>query len=129
MTAAQTGSLPESDRVSLSREDVVYSTEGSADLTQRAINEIYARHGWIFGNEYYNKLFRGFEWYVPMYEPDKFDNAWLNEHEKANLALLTEYRDELRAAEKKAAEEKAAKEAAEKAAQSSKPTKPSDDDD
>ena len=117
--------LPESDRVSLSREDVVYSTEGSADLTQRAINEIYARHGWIFGNEYYNKLFRGFEWYVPMYEPDKFDNAWLNEHEKANLGLLTEYRDELKAAEKKAAEEKAeAEKAAKEATTTTTQTKP-----
>ena len=121
--------LPQSDTEDLSRADVVYSTNGSSGTVQQAINEIYARHGWIFGSEYYDKLFRGFEWYTPMYEPDKFDNSWLNEHEKANLALLTEYRDELRAAEKKAAEEKAAKEAAEKAAQSSKPTKPSDDDD
>ena len=120
--------LPQSDTEDLSRADVVYSTNGSSGTVQQAINEIYARHGWIFGSEYYDKLFRGFEWYTPMYEPDKFDNSWLNEHEKANLALLTEYRDELRAAEKKAAEEKAAKEAAEKAAQSSKPTKPSDDD-
>ena len=121
--------LPQSDTEDLSRADVVYSTNGSSGTVQQAINEIYARHGWIFGSEYYDKLFRGFEWYTPMYEPDKFDNSWLNEHEKANLALLTEYRDELRAAEKKAAEEKAAKEAAEKASQSSKPTKPSDDDD
>ncbi len=121
--------LPQSDTEDLSRADVVYSTNGSSGTVQQAINEIYARHGWIFGSEYYDKLFRGFEWYTPMYEPDKFDNSWLNEHEKVNLALLTEYRDELRAAEKKAAEEKAAKEAAEKAAQSSKPTKPSDDDD
>ena len=107
----------------------MYSTNGSADTVQQAINEIYARHGWIFGSEYYDKLFRGFEWYTPMYEPDKFDNDWLNDYEKTNLSLLTGYRDELRAAEKKAEEEKAAKEAAEKAAQSSKPTKSSDDDD
>jgi hypothetical protein len=68
-----------------------------------------------------------------MYEPEKFDNSWLNEYEKANLSLLTEYRDELRAAEKKAAEEAAKKAAEEKAAkeaaQSSKPAKPSEDDD
>ena len=128
--------LPQSDREELSRADVVYSTNGNPDTVQQAINEIYARHGWIFGSEYYDKLFRGFRWYTPMYEPEKFDNAWLNEYEKANLDLLTGYRNELRAAEKKAAEEaakkaaeeKAAKEAAEKAAQSSKPAKPSDDD-
>ena len=131
--------LPQSDREELSRADVVYSTNGNPDTVQQAINEIYARHGWIFGSEYYDKLFRGFEWYTPMYEPEKFDNSWLNEYEKANLSLLTGYRDELRAAAKKAAEEaakkaaeeKAAKEAAEKAAQSSKPakpSKPSDDD-
>ena len=121
--------LPQSDTEYLSRADVVYSTNGNSSTVQQAINEIYARHGWIFGSEYYDKLFRGFEWYTPMYEPDKFDNAWLNDYEKENLALLTGYRDELRAAEKKAAEEKAAKEAAEKATQSSKPSKPSDDDD
>ena len=121
--------LPQSDTEYLSRADVVYSTNGSADTVQQAINEIYARHGWIFGSEYYDKLFRGFEWYTPMYEPDKFDNDWLNDYEKTNLSLLTGYRDELRAAEKKAEEEKAAKEAAEKATQSSKPTKSSDDDD
>ncbi|MBE6046470.1 MAG: YARHG domain-containing protein [Clostridiales bacterium] len=128
--------LPQSDREELSRADVVYSTNGNPDTVQQAINEIYARHGWIFGSEYYDKLFRGFKWYTPMYEPEKFDNAWLNEYEKANLDLLTGYRNELKAAEKKAAEEaakkaaeeKAAKEAAEKAAQSSKPAKPSDDD-
>ncbi len=121
--------LPQSDTEYLSRADVVYSTNGSASTVQQAINEIYARHGWIFGSKYYDKLFREFEWYTPMYEPDKFDNSWLNDYEKENLALLTVYRDELRAAEKKAAEEKAAKEAAEKASQSSKPAKPSDDDD
>ncbi len=125
--------LPESDRVELSRSDVVYSTNGNPDTVQQAINEIYARHGWIFGSESYDKLFRGYKWYTPMYEPEKFDNSWLNEYEKANLSLLTEYRDELRAAEKKAAEEAAKKAAEEKAAkeaaQSSKPAKPSEDDD
>lgn len=112
--------LPESDRVMLTKEDVAYSTDGSEDLTQQAINEIYARHGYIFGGEYYDKLFRGFKWYVPMYEPDKFDNGWLNEYEKANLNLLTNYRNDLRAAAKKAEEEKAAKEAAKKAAEEAK---------
>ncbi len=120
--------LPESDRVMLTKEDIAYSTDGSEDLTQQAINEIYARHGWIFGSEYYDKLFRGFKWYVPMYEPEKFDESWLNEYEKANLNLLTQYRNDLKAAAKKAAEEKAAKEAAEKASQNSKPAKQSGDD-
>lgn len=117
--------LPESDRVMLTKEDVAYSTDGSADLTQQAINEIYARHGYIFGNEHYDKLFRGFEWYVPMYEPEKFDESWLNEFEKANLNLLTNYRNELKAAAKKAAEEKAAQEAAKKAAEEAAKTKQS----
>lgn len=63
-----------------------------------------------------------------MYEPEKFDNSWLNEYEKANLNLLTQYRNDLRAAAKKAAEEKAAKEAAEKASQNSKPSKPKEND-
>lgn len=105
--------LPESDRTKLSHADVAFSTNGSISQTQQAINEIYARHGYIFGDEKYNKLFRSFDWYVPMYKPDKFDNDWLNKNEKANLNLLIGYRDELKAAEEKAAEEKAAKEKAE----------------
>ena len=108
--------LPQSDTEELSRADVVYSTNGDADVVQQAINEIYARHGWIFANEHYNKLFRGFEWYTPMYTPEQFDDSWLNNYEKANLSLLIGYRDELKAAAAKAAEEKAAKEEAEKAA-------------
>lgn len=105
--------LPESDRTKLSHADVAFSTNGSISQTQQAINEIYARHGYIFGDEKYDKLFRGFDWYVPMYKPDKFDNDWLNKNEKANLNLLIGYRDELKAAEAKAAEEEAAKEKAE----------------
>ena len=105
--------LPESDRTKLSHADVAFSTNGSISQTQQAINEIYARHGYIFGDEKYDKLFRGFDWYVPMYKPDKFDNDWLNKNEKANLNLLIGYRDELKAAEEKAAEEEAAKEKAE----------------
>ena len=112
--------LPESDRVELTREDIIYSTDGSADQIQQAINEIYARHGYIFNGGYYDSLFRGFKWYVPMYEPDKFDEAWLNDYEKANLNLLTQYRNELRKAEEEKAkaeeEAKKAKEAKEKQA-------------
>ena len=114
--------LPESDRVTLTKEDVAYSTDGSADMTQRAINEIYARHGWIFGDGYYDKLFRGFEWYVPMYEPEKFDESWLNEHEVANLNLLTNYRNDLRAAAKKKAEEEAKKKEEEEASKNKETT-------
>ena len=118
--------LPESDRAYLTREDVAYSTDGSEELTQQAINEIYARHGWIFGNDHYNKLFRGFEWYVPMYEPEKFDESWLNDYEKTNLSLLTQYRNDLRKAaeeaEKKAAEEAAKKEAEEAAKKTTEPS-------
>lgn len=119
--------LPESDRVELTKEDVAYSTDGSEELTQQAINEIYARHGYIFGNGYYDKLFRGFKWYVPMYEPDDFDKSWLNEYEKANLNLLTNYRNDLRAAAKKAEEEKAAKEAAKKKAEEDAKKKAADE--
>jgi len=114
---------------------VAFSTNGSISQTQQAINEIYARHGYIFGDEKYNKLFRSFDWYVPMYKPDKFDNDWLNKNEKANLNLLIGYRDELKAAEEKAAEEKAAKEKAEQEktekekADSEKSSKDKDDDD
>ena len=112
--------LPESDRVKLTREDVIYSTDGSADQIQQAINEIYARHGYIFNGGYYDELFRSFEWYVPMYEPDEFDKSWLNEYENANLNLLTQYRDELRKAE---AEKAKAAEEAKKAKEQESSTK------
>ena len=99
--------LPESDKVKLSRSDVEFSTNGDISQVQQAINEIYARHGWIFKDKKYDKLFRSYKWYTPMYKEKEFDNDWLNKNEKANLGLLIEYRDELEAAAAKAAEEEA----------------------
>lgn len=53
-------------------------------------NEIYARHGYIFKNEDWNKFFGAYEWYEGIYPGDEFDVAVFNQFEDANLKLIKE---------------------------------------
>ena len=62
------------------------------DELQWAINEIYARHGRIFQDDPYGSYFNSCDWYTPMYSSDEFNDAWFNDYEKENIALLSEYR-------------------------------------
>lgn len=59
-----------------------------------ARNEIFARLGRKFNTEELNQYFRSKEWYVPLYEADDFDakgDSVLNEYEKANVTLISDY--------------------------------------
>ena len=49
-----------------------------------AINEIYARHGMIFGDESYSGMYENCAWYKPMYTKDEFKSSWFNQFENAN---------------------------------------------
>lgn len=51
-------------------------------------NEIYARHGYIFKNESYNKYFNSKDWYVPN---KNFNENMLSELEKRNKDFIVEY--------------------------------------
>lgn len=73
--------LNESDVSAYSKEDI-----------QWAINEIYARHGYIFDMEPYQSYFSNCSWYTPKYTRDQFDSSWLNTYEAANIKFLSKYR-------------------------------------
>ena len=62
-----------------------------------AINEIWARHGYIFRNQEILEYYRQFEWYVESVPADEWDkngqNYYLNTIEQANMKKLTKERD------------------------------------
>ena len=61
----------------------------SHDDIQHAINEIYARNGYIFKNASIRSYYEQFSWY---YEDPDFSTSDFNSYEKSNLALLQKYR-------------------------------------
>lgn len=64
-----------------------------ADLSDNTLwiakNEIYARHGRQFDNEYLQQYFNRCTWYEGMIPPGEFQESVLNQTEKDNLQLLT----------------------------------------
>ena len=69
----------------------------AADL-QYMRNEIYARHGYIFGDKKWKELFMPFDWYKPVHtNVDKF----LTPVEKSNLKIIREWEDRLQQNEDK----------------------------
>ncbi len=67
----------------------------SLDEVQRAINEIYARNGYKFSSEEWDKYFRKFSWYKPRLNMEDAANRF-NKYERKNMDLLIKRRDELR---------------------------------
>ena len=51
-------------------------------------NEIYARHGYIFGSADLNSYFQSMNWYHGYLTADQFDDSVLNEYERANLDMI-----------------------------------------
>lgn len=61
-------------------------------------NEIFALHGRIFLSEDLQAYFSQKSWYVPMYEPEAFDEnmeSYLNDYELANLNVILAYEEAL----------------------------------
>lgn len=50
-------------------------------------NEIYARHGYRFREELWNRFFESYSWYDGSVDADAFDPACFNEYERGNLDL------------------------------------------
>lgn len=73
-------------------EDVV--SKLTQEEIQYAINEIYARNGYIFGTEegWYDYYIQ-FSWYQPSVPREDFDDSYFNDVEYANVKLLASYRD------------------------------------
>ena len=74
----------------LKKDDIKNLTNEELGL---AINEIYARHGRIFDDEYYKKYFESCSWYKGSVKAEDFDESVFNKYEKANIDLLASYRE------------------------------------
>lgn len=53
-----------------------------------ARNEIYARHGRKFTNQFISDYFSEYSWYTPSIEPEDFDESILSEIEKRNIEKI-----------------------------------------
>ena len=81
-----------SSSICLLQQEMLYSMSDN-DLWI-AKNEIYARHGRKFGNDYLQRYFNQCSWYQGTISAKKFDDAVLNEIEKKNVELLSEAKKE-----------------------------------
>lgn len=82
--------LPDSNTRYLSEAEVAAL---DTDTLQKAINEIYARHGRVFATEENDVYFRSKSWYQPMDgKTDEQIESEFNEFEKANVDLMNRYR-------------------------------------
>lgn len=68
--------------------------EFTAEQCRLARNEIYARHGRMFDDEYLQEYFDSKEWYVPSIAPGDFEESLLNSYEIANRDLIVEFEKE-----------------------------------
>lgn len=68
--------------------------EFTAEQCRLARNEIYARHGRKFDDEYIQDYFNSKDWYTPTIAPDEFEESLLNSYELANRDLIVEYEEE-----------------------------------
>lgn len=93
--------FPDSDTERLSRATDLADLD--MDELRSALNEIYARHGYIFHNEKYQKEFEQYSWYEPTIDADDWDgDKELNNVEKYNVELLKTAIKELKEEEKAA---------------------------
>lgn len=72
----------------LTKEDL---TNLSKEECRLARNEIYARHGRMFNDTNLQAYFDQCSWYQGIIEADQFDDSVLNDYEKSNLQLISEY--------------------------------------
>lgn len=82
--------LPESNIEYLSENDLYGFT---AEECRLARNEIYARHGRKFKDEFLQEYFNSKSWYDGTVNPDDFQESWLNEYEIANRDLILQYEE------------------------------------
>ncbi|MCF0145842.1 MAG: YARHG domain-containing protein [Eubacterium sp.] len=82
--------FPDSSSRTLTYEEV---NNYSADSLQMAINDIYARHGYIFQTNEILRHYLAYSWYVPTDNSMERVYNTLNNVEKANVELLTQVRD------------------------------------
>lgn len=82
--------FPNSSEELLSEKDV---EELSDEELRYAINELYARCGYIFKDDTLRAYYEQFDWYEQEIEPDDFSMDFFNDVEKQNAELLQKERD------------------------------------
>lgn len=98
--------FPDSDSKYLS-EDEVRSVE--ADKLAFGRNEIFARHGYIFKGEEFQKYFESTSWYEGTVPNDQFDSEKVfNDFEKKNVELIQKVEDEMNGPSKEEVERREA---------------------
>ncbi len=73
--------------------DLMGFTQQEARLAR---NEIYARHGYIFDDEYLRGYFENCSWYVGRIPSDEFSDELLNDYEKQNVQLILDFENKLK---------------------------------
>ena len=79
-----------------SSEKVIDSTEIeslSDEELRYAINELYAKHGYIFKDDELKAYYEKYDWYDPSVESDDFSMDILNDVEKENIEAMQKERD------------------------------------
>lgn len=75
-----------SDSSYISKSDVKDLSDSELEL---ALNEIYAKRGWIFTDSELAAYFNSQSWYTPHYTSSEFSkNVTFNEYEQANIQLI-----------------------------------------
>lgn len=67
--------------------------ELSDENLRYAINEIYARHGYIFKDDGLREYYEQFNWYEKKIKPDDFSIELFNDIERENVEIMQEERD------------------------------------
>ena len=88
--------FPDSDVKYLTGSDIMALTEidgwSMASLTQMAINEIYARHNYLFSSEEILSFFSSYSWYDGYLNAEK-SAANFNKIEWANISYLKDIKE------------------------------------
>ncbi len=75
-----------------SEEDLAMLDENGLRITR---NEVYARHGRMFNDQELQQYFDRQSWYTSQLSPEEFDESVLNEIEKYNVTLISNYEERL----------------------------------
>ena len=82
--------FPDSSDRLLTKDDI---SGKSWDNLRQGINEIYARHGYIFKTPEILKFFRNFSWYEEKYDDQNDVYGKMNKTEQKNVKFLNQYVD------------------------------------
>lgn len=85
--------FPNSDTELIDRKEIENLSD--LDLTH-AINELYARHGYLFQNQQMREYYEQFDWYHGEVPADEFSTGCFNQMESDNWDLLVSERDKRR---------------------------------